>query len=217
MKKFLIDTYRIFLLQISKIIWDIVGLTILTWFIYIRYPYPPRFSTPDFHIVYITTAGIWLVIRLYWPRNRKKAEEIEALRPVSPFATSVSKLIIISLFFVLNYIITSYIFYNYRLVKVILWFNSEYSLRPSDLNYTRFKNPLVFWRYIIPVAVAMRLKLIPRIIFIFVFLLVIYFFIPMNVLPFDARKFGFIHQTIAFIIYLIMLVYLIIPKRINFK
>ena len=232
MKKFLIDTYRIFLLQTSKVIWDIVGWTSFIWFVF--YNNPTHIGVVS---TFGTIAGIWLVSRLYWPGGRKKAEEIEALRPVSPYIKGICNILVLLLFFVFAYGVTGFLYYDNRLIRFMLWLNNNYKLG-LDLSqppYSTYVNYLsnssnsnfilnhqveyitnayyAFWCYAIPIAVAMRLKLILRIILIIV--VIIFMISSLSYIGFDNIIVK--HNVSFYSIYFIMIIYLIIPKRINFK
>ena len=234
MKKFLIDTYRIFLLQTSKVIWDIIGWTALIWLFSYMFYNNIGFNQLSFYGI---VAGIWLSIRLYYIRGRNNLEEAESLRPVSPFAKGVSNILVLFLFFILICGITSFLYYDYRLARIILWYH-DYFNTGADLskepycNYIRLikeitpktvetqnKNIMLmsgYWIYSVLAAVPAKLKLIPRIIFIGILLLVLAF-MYMNIQFINANKSGLLYQIVSYSVYFSMCIYLIIPKRINFK
>ncbi len=232
MKRFLIDTYRIFLLQTSKVIWDIIGFIIFIGFNF--------YNENNIWAVSILgpIAGIWLAIRLYWPNGRNKIEESESLRPISPYSKEFRNVFVLFIFFIIIYGITGYLYYNFRLARGILWVNEHYNLGLdlSQLPYRTYVRRLklinpayledqkeniiiaahLFWYYTIPVAVLMRLKkLISRIIFIVIAISAFFVIVNLRLLSIDYYQFE--QHFIFYIVYLIMLIYLIIPKRINFK
>jgi len=234
MNRFLIDTYRIFLLQTSKVLWDIIGWTLFIWFIF--YLYATNFGQMPLLIMF---AGIFFAIRLYYTRGRKKLEEAEELRPSSPFAKEISNILVLFLFFILICCVTSFLFYNLRLARFIIWFKTRFTSYEELMKYPYYLNmdnsikeitPKIlesqkesiksaiglFWFYSIPAAVASRLKLIPRIIFI-VLLGIAFFFIFRDVRSFVENSTGLIFQILFYLFYISMFVYLIIPKRTNFK
>ena len=233
MKRFFIDTYRIFLLQTSKVLWDIIGWTLFIWFIF--YLYATNFGQTPLLTMF---AGIFFAIRLYYIRGRKRLEEVETLRPATPFAKEISNFLVLFLFFVLVCGVTSFLFYNLRLARFIIWFKTRFTGYEELMKYSYYLNmdnsikeitPEIledqklliksalglFWYYSIPAAVAAKLKLIPRIIFL-VILVILFFFVFRDVRSFVDNSRGLTFQIIFYSFYLLMFVYLIIPKRTNF-
>ena len=232
MKKFLIDTYRIFLLQTSKVIWDIVGLTLVVWiFFYFN-------ATATYSAISIigNTVGFWIVVRLYWQKGRKRIEEVETLRPASSMSKEISNLFVLLLFFSLTYGITGFLYYNFRFAKFILWLNNIFNLNLSNFIYNEYlqnikylaKSDLanqlqeissamcIFWLYVIPVAVAIRLKLSFRILFIILIVFAV-LLLRSDLYDLFTNTANYTQQIIFNSFYILMFIYLIIPKRINFK
>ncbi len=234
MKRFLIDTYRIFLLQTSKVLWDIIGWTFLIWYVFYANYNDIGFNQLIFYTIF---AGVWLGIRLYYTRGRRKLEEAESIRPVSPLAKSISNILVLFLFFVLICGVTSFLYYDYRLARFVLWFQ-DYFNTGADLSkepYCKYISLIkqitpqileeqketitaigLFWFCSIPAAVVAKLKLIPRIIFI-ALLTIGFFFIFKDISSFVNKNNEDAFYIIVFLIYLSMFIYLIIPKRTNFK
>ncbi len=234
MKRFLIDTYRIFLLQTSKVFWDIIGCTLLVWFVFYN-------SYPNGHFAIISMfgqiSGIWIIFRLYWQRGKNNLEEVEALRPVSPYIKGFGNGFVVILFFLFIYVIPGLLYYNIRLGRFILWlhdyFNIQINLQEAPycnyIDQIKRLNPRklitqkelilssmkIFWSIIIPLAIAMQLKLKYRIVFIIAIFIIMFSgsITIMNLIASSELK----DQVIFYSIYLSMVIYLIIPKRINFK
>jgi len=237
MKKFLIDTYKIFLLQTSKVIWDIVGWTFLTWFFF----YINEDSMCSIVFAFVQFAVIWIVVRLYWQRGKNHLEEIESLRPVSPFAPGAGNLLVISFFFLLIYVVTGLLAYNLRLARFVLWLNDYLNLginlnkpphsfyikeiariRPSFLLAQKeaiICGMTIFWFYAISIAFAMKLKLLLRtIFFIILFIVLIFLFTRYGFLCSELVRLSDLKKiSVLYILCIPMLIYIIIPKRINFK
>ena len=235
MKRFLVDTYRIFLLQTSKVLWDIIGWTFLIWYVFYA-----TYGDNGFNqlIFYSTFAGIWLGIRLFYTRGRRKLEEVEMLRPATPLAKGISNILVLFLFFVLICGVTSFLYYDYKLARFVLWFQ-DYFNTGADLSKEPYSNYADLIRRITPetvitqkeniknlmwgfglyavlAAVPAKLKLIPRIIFIIIFLLITCL-AYMNLQFINDNKTGLIYQLVSYLVYFSMVIYLIIPKRTNFK
>ncbi len=235
MKRFLIDIYRIFLLQTSKVLWDIIGWTFLIWYVFYA-----TYDDIGFNqlIFYTIIAATWLGIRLFYTRGRKKFEEVESLRPVMPFTKGISNILVLFLFFIFICGVTSFLYYDYRLAKFLLWFQ-DYFNTGADLTkepYYKYidlikeitpetvitqkeniKNLMCgFLLYAVLAAVPARLKLIPRIIFIGIFLLITCL-AYMNLQFINYNKTGLMYQLVSYSVYFSMVIYLIIPKQTNFK
>ena len=235
MKRFLIDTYRIFLLQTSKVLWDIIGWTFLIWYVFYA-----TYGDNGFNqlIFYSTFAGIWLGIRLFYTRGRRKLEEVEMLRPATPLAKGISNILVLFLFFVLICGVTSFLYYDYKLARFVLWFQDYFNTganlsKEPYYKYINLINEITpeilegqkeiitasiafFWYCSIPAAVVAKLKLIPRIIFISL-LTIGFFFIFKDISSFVNKNNEDVFYIIFYLIYLLMFIYLIIPRRTNFK
>jgi len=240
MKKFLIDTYRIFLLQLSKVIWDIVGWTMLIWGTII---FLPIYSLCQLSTM-VPYSGIWIVIRLHWHDRKEKIEETEALRPISPIIKNISNLLVILLFFILTFCVTAYLIRDMNLSKILYWLNDNtfikmnFNVYPfnmhrnslhnvNGLNIEKYRTQfacgtLLFWYYVIPITLAMQIRKMKKIFLLVSFIILTIFLIKEQPGFFFAletpSKIFFINFIIAYILLIItLLICIIIPKRVNFK
>ncbi len=233
MKKFLIDTYRIFLLQTSKVIWDIIGCTFIIW-LFFYYNATNNYSHVSFLGVLV---GLWMALRLYWPRGRRKLEEFESLRPVSLLAPEIGTFLVLIFFCLLIYGTTGFFYYDFRFARLTLWLSNNFDINISKSIIKEYSNSEISfsqadlikqskeifsaiwpsWIFLIPVAVALRLKMKFRILFIILVVLSVFTFgLDLNFIIIDTC-YSYIKESVFYLSYLLMIIYLLIPKKVNFK
>ena len=233
MKKFLIDTYRIFLLQMSKVIWDIIGSTFMVW-LFFYYSATYDYRSVSFSGVLV---GLWVAMRLYWPRGRRKLEEFESLRPVSLFASEIGTFFVLIFFCLLIYGTTGFFYYDFRFARLTLWLSNNFDINISKSIINEYSNSKITlsqadlikqtkeifsaiwypWFFILPVAVDLHLKMKFRILFIILVVLSAFTFrVDLNFIFIDTCD-SYIKESIFYLFYLLMIIYLLIPKKVNFK
>jgi len=242
MKKFLIDTYRIFLLQTSKVIWDIVGLSLFIYF--------AAFISGRMLFVEVSfigqAAAVWIVFRLFYAKNRLRIAETESLRPIHPAIINIASLLVLVFFFLLSYGVTAYFTYNYRIARILYWLrdtgivNIDFRAFPFSnyrnvLNYSdpslikeqviRFQYAaILFWYYAIPLALIMQFRKVQSVFLFIIFFIVTGFFAKsapdffFALDPSSSSDNFFKYFIISYFLLIVpLLICVIIPKPVNFK
>ena len=239
MKKFLKDTCRIFLLQFSKVIWDIIGWTIFVYYIFYL-TYESFYYSVMIAIIF---TGCLITIRLYFDRCKKNIIENEYMLPVNFLSYNIATFSVIILYFLITYFPTAYLTLDYRLAKIFIWLNEnniiniDYnnSILESYREITKYNNNNLFfheqiqtlkfciyyfWIIVIPIAFILQFSMKIRI---YIVVLLISLTI-LTVLVVDSdiyiHLFGNLFAkispvTITFNI--VLLLFIILIKRINLK
>jgi len=133
MKRYILDTYRLFLLQMQKIGWDFFAISVIAYATFVNIPY-----IFDFSQGIIPLCGMWLALRLFWIPNKKKVVEYEAIRPCMIGSGNVSRLLVLCVFFSLVPVIIMYLYYDFRFIKFAIYLNNTGYL-PSGFEPTVIK------------------------------------------------------------------------------